>query len=120
MLQGCPPAITWVKDSGGGTSGVYPAPFQVVWDAIPAVFNDLGLAKVDESKKKGFFLAQGKMSLLSNGEKISVFVEKVDATNTKVKVVSRRVWSNDTAAENWEDPILNKLNELLLSPPPAN
>lgn len=116
MIQGCAPAFTWVKDENEGTSAIYPMPFKVVWDAIPATFKELALVKVDEDKKNRFFLAQGRMSLLSHGEKVSVFVEKVDEANTKVKVISKRTLRSDTAANNWEDPILNKLQELLGAP----
>lgn len=79
-------------------------------------FKELGLVKVDEDIKKKMFLARGKMSLLSHGENISVFVEKMDETKTKVKVISKRELSNDTAANNWEDPVLDKLKELLGTP----
>lgn len=113
MIQGCAPAFTWVKDENEGTVAIYPMPFKVVWDTIPATFKELDLVKVDEDKKKNFFLAQGKMSLLSHGEKVSVFVEKVDAANTKVKVISKRALRSDLAANNWEEPILSKLGELL-------
>jgi hypothetical protein len=112
-IQGCAPTLTWVKDENEGASAIYPMPFKVVWDTIPVTFKELGLVKVDEDKNKKFFLAQGKMSLLSHGEKVSVFVEKVDETNTKVKVISKRTLRSDTAANNWEEPILDKLNELL-------
>lgn len=116
MIQGCIPALNWVKDEETGTSAIYPMPFKVVWDTIPVTFKELGLVKVDEDKKGKFFLAKGRMSLLSHGEKVSVFVEKVDELNTKVKVISKREIRFDTAANNWEDPILSKLKELLGTP----
>ena len=113
MGYGCIPTFSWIKDEGEGYSRVYQKPVQVVWDAIPIMIRELGAVMVDENKKKGYFLAENKISSLSHGEKILIVVEKVDETSAKVKVQSKRVWRSDIAANSWELPMLNKLDEML-------
>ena len=124
ILQGCIPALSWIKDEEETQSQVYRMPVQVVWDAVPLMIKELGARMVDENKKGGYFLAETKMSALSHGEKITIVVKKVDETNTRVNIQSKRIWSNDTAATNWGIPMFNKLDEMLggvkISSPPLN
>lgn len=111
--QGCIPALSEIKDEGEEQSRIYQMPIQVVWDAVPLMVKELGPVMVDENKKRGYFLAENKMSTLSHGERILIVVEKVDAVNTKVKIQSKRIWMNDAAAKRWEIPMLNKLDVML-------
>lgn len=111
--QGCAPFFSWLKDDEEIESRVYPMPYQVVWETIPGMFKGLGVELVDENKNKGYFLAETRMSSLSHGERITVAVEKIDATKTKVYIQSKRVWANDVASENWKIPMLDELDELL-------
>ena len=113
MGYGCIPTFSWIKDEGEGYSRVYQKPVQVVLDAMAIMIRELGGVMVDENKKKGYFLAENKISSLSHGEKILIVVEKVDETSAKVKVQSKRVWRSDIAANSWELPMLNKLDEML-------
>lgn len=113
MGQGCADFYAWVRDQSEGASRDYETPFQIVWEAIPAVVKELGPVIVDENKKKGYFLAERKRAGLSYGEKVSIFVEKIDALNTKVRVISKREWDNNLMATNWENPILDLLDKTL-------
>ncbi|MBI4388845.1 MAG: hypothetical protein HY580_01580 [Nitrospinae bacterium] len=111
--QGCATSYTWVRDQGEGSFRDYQAPFEVVWEAIPIVVKELGPAIVDENRKKGYFLAEGEQSAFSYGQKITIYVKKIDRANTRVAVVSKREWTSDLIARNWEKPILDSLDRTL-------
>ena len=113
MSQGCIPFISWIKDDDAERSRSYQLPIQVVWEAVPIMIKELGLVMVDENKKKRYFLAENKMSALSHGERVVITLEKVDATNTNVKIQSKRLWASDAVATNWGVPMLDKLDEML-------
>lgn len=95
-------------------------PVEIVWNTIPIVIKELELLMVFENKKEGYVLAENKMSMLSHGERIAIIVEKVDEVNTKVTVRSKRVFTSDVAATNWEAPILSKMDEVFGQVRPAS
>ena len=65
-----------------------------------------------ENKQEGYILAQRGMSLGSYGENVAIFLDKTnDANKTKVEVVSKKAMSMNILATNWEDKIIEKLNE---------
>ncbi|MBI5427982.1 MAG: hypothetical protein HZA02_06855 [Nitrospinae bacterium] len=111
--QGCAASYTWIRDQGKGNSRHYQVPFEVVWEAIPIVVRELGPLIVEENKKKGYFLAEGEQTAFSYGERITIYVKKIDPANTQVEVVSKRQWTSDLTARNWEKPILDNLDKTL-------
>lgn len=111
--QGCVASYTWIRDQGDGSSRNYQVPFEVVWEAIPIVVKELGTTIVEENKKKGYFLAEGEQTAFSYGERIAIYVKKIDPANTQVEVVSKRQWTSDLIARNWEKPILDNLDKTL-------
>ncbi|MBI4383550.1 MAG: hypothetical protein HY579_05900 [Nitrospinae bacterium] len=111
--QGCAASYTWIRDQGEGSSRHYQVPFDVVWEAIPIVVRELGPLIVEENKKKGYFLAEGEQTAFSYGERITIYVKKIDPVNTQVEVVSKRQWTSDLIGTNWEKPLLDNLDKTL-------
>ncbi len=111
---GCSTLADVRRSQGQGTSRVYNARFDTVWGAIPKALEDLGLCVVSDNKEEGYVLAQKGMTLvLSAGENVAVFVTRVDEEKTKVEAVSKKVKMTDILARSWEEPILDKLSEML-------
>lgn len=120
IMQGCITTTAWIRDELDGSTKVYKMPVEIVWNTIPIVIKELELLMVFENKKEGYVLAENKMSMLSHGERIAIIVEKVDEVNTKVTVRSKRVFTSDVAATNWEAPILSKMDEVFGQVRPAS
>ncbi len=53
------------------------------------------------------------MSFASYGENVAIFVEKVDESQTKVEVVSKRTLATNITAADWAPRIHKRLAELL-------
>ena len=66
---------------------------------------------VSSNEKEGTILAETAMSAFSYGEAIAVFVQKLDVSQTRVEVVSKRRLATNILAYNWENRILDKLSE---------
>ncbi len=112
-VAGCATLADARKAKGKGTSRVYDAPFETVWNAASETINELGLSLVGENKQERYILAEKKITALSYGEKVAVFVDEIDDERTKVEVVSKKAMATNVLAWNWEKPILNKLDEIL-------
>ena len=108
-LQACVQLHQWQRDKNPASVQEFDSPFPLVWDAVPVVVNHLGLNLVLTDKKEKYFLAEGGSNHLSYGERVVVFVEPLKDDRTRVKVISRRRWTNNVLAKNWEDPILDGL-----------
>jgi len=65
------------------------------------------------NRTDGCILAKAGATSWSWGEKIAVFVEVVSPSRTQVEVVSKASLAPNVTARNWENPILNKIGDLL-------
>ncbi len=118
--SGCATLSTVQAERGKGSFRVYPAPLKTVWEQTFQALSILGLKIVTPNEKERYFLAETGLSALSWGEKIAIFVEKVDESHTRVEVVSRRVVATNVFAYNWEPRILDKIDSLLIGAPSAD
>ena len=84
-----------------------------MWEKTNQTLKLLQLGVAESNQKEGYILAETGISAMSWGEKVAVFVEKVDASSTRVEVVSRKVVTTNIFAENWESRILDTLEVLL-------
>lgn len=101
---------------GKGMARTYQGSFDTVWDTIPKAIKALGNGGpkiVGDNKQEGYILAQGGMSFVSYGENVAIFVEKIDDSQTKVEVVSKRTLATNVVAADWAPRIHKKLAELL-------
>ena len=120
VLPGCASIYDWQEDTGHGKTRILHTPFEVVWLALPETIDYLGLELWDENKKERYILARRQSTGSSYGEKIAVFANPLSDSMTQVKVVSKRKWHSNVMAKNWEEPILDTLEQILSGPLPDN
>ncbi len=111
--SGCATLSTVQAEKGRGAFRVYSAPFKTVWEQTFQAVSALGLQIAVPNQKEGYLLAETGISAFSWGEKIAIFVEKVDESHTRVEVVSRRVVTTNVFAYDWEPRILNEIDKLM-------
>jgi len=112
-LAGCATLSDARNAKGQGTSHIYVASFDAVWNAIPKAVNEMDLNVVGENKQEGYILAEKGWTGFSFGERVAVFVNKIDDNHIRVEVVSKKVMATNVLAYNWEQPIQDKLKEIL-------
>ena len=120
FVSGCSTVADARSAKGSGLSYVYEGSFDTVWDSIPKAIQGLGGGGpkiIGDNKAEGYVLAQGGMSAVSYGENVAIFVEKVDATRTRVEIVSKRALATNIVAADWAPRIHKKLAELLKRAP---
>lgn len=71
----------------------------------------LSVAVADE--KEGKILTDTPLTLWSYGEAIAVFVRRIDDSQTKVEVVSRKKMGTNIFAFSYQDRILDALDKEL-------
>lgn len=118
-LAGCATLTSVRAAKGSGISKVFPAPVGTVWASALQATSVLGLGIAVSNEKEGYILAETGISAFSWGEKVSVFIDRVDDSHARIEVVSKRVVTTNVFAYNWENRILDKVDEILrqTSPP---
>lgn len=113
VCTGCG-TLAGARDAKGtGARRVYDAPADEVWNAVPQALAALGLKIASSSRSDGCVLAEGGVSAWSWGEKIAVFVEEVSSSRTEVEVVRKKALATNATARDWENPVLNKIEDVL-------
>lgn len=113
FFTGCATLASVRAEKGSGTSRVFPAPVETVWTTTLQATSTLGLSIAVSNEKESYILAETGISAFSWGEKVAVFVDKVDDSHARVEVVSKRVVTTNVFAYSWENRILDKVDELL-------
>lgn len=113
LLCGCATLTSVRGERGRGSSRVYQAPFETVWKKANQTLKLLQLGIAESNQKQGYLLAETGISAFSWGERVAVFVERIDTSSTRVEVISRKVMATNIFAENWESRFLDTLEVLL-------
>ncbi len=112
FIQGCSTLADAKAAKGSGTAVVYAASFDEVWNAIPGVLKELQLPMITDNKATGEVLAQQGVTMMSYGENVAIYVEKVgNEVKTRVEVISKKSMATNVFATNWETRIIEKLNQ---------
>jgi hypothetical protein len=98
---------------GTGARRTYEASTDQVWNALPSVLTQLGLNVASSSRPEGYVLAKRGFSNGSWGENVAVFIAEISPSRTEVEVVSKKVLATNVTAKNWENPVLNKIEDFL-------
>lgn len=97
---GCVRGINTVleaRQKGEGTAQTYPADFETAWKISRAVLRWERADAIEEHKDEGYMLTTIGRNWVSEGSVVGVWVEKSDAENSKVTVISQRRWATDIA-----------------------
>ena len=113
LLQGCNTLAETEAARGTAVVREYSAPHDVVWEAVPAVLDELSLSLVRIDHDQNCILAEHSVSAFSFGEKVAIFVGPAGSGATPVEVVSKKAMSTNVLAPDWAKDTLDKLGQKL-------
>jgi hypothetical protein len=90
------------KTGNAGLSKVYPVNTNQAWDIARAVFCWEKTDEIYEHRDENYMITSTGMKMVAFGSVMGVWIEPVDADNTKITVITKRRVKND---------IFTKLNE---------
>jgi hypothetical protein len=101
-----------VKEAGSeGTTKVYPVTRDQAWDIARTVFRWEGADAIEEHKAEGYMLTSSGPNLVSWGAVMGAWVERVDDSNTKVTVVTKRRISVNVATTLTESTFQKRFGQ---------
>lgn len=113
LASGCASVETAKSELGTGASKVYSSKFDPVWESTLKALPSLGLSIADEDKATGLVTGTRSMSLsgLTYGERIAIRVSREGEGQTRVDVISKRVYALNFTATDWEPVILERIGD---------
>ncbi len=94
---------------GEGSTHVFQRSYHEVWDVVPAAIAEMEPVIVESNKDEGFVLLERTHTTLPHGEKIAIFVDKLDGGRVRVEVVAKRTITMNALATQWEHRILDRI-----------
>lgn len=111
-LGGCTSTHTAQLARGTGTVQVFGVSYDKVWGVLPEGLADFGATVVETNAPRGYVVATREVTSRTYGERIAVFLERVDASHTRVEVVSRDyLTATQVLSNSVEDEIMEILYE---------
>jgi len=92
-----------------GEKRIFQYPYDRVYQASLSSLLQIGLQVVEQNKNAGYLVAASGMSFLSYGERIAVFVKKIDADTSEVEVVSKAMVKTNLFAHDWKHDIFQEI-----------
>src|SRR5919108_1461800 len=89
-VQGCRTMSDVVKDKDSGTVQVYQVDSDQAWKIAMQVFRWEGSDAIEEHRDQNMMLTSSGMNFWSPGSFMGAWIEAVDASTTKVTVVTKR------------------------------
>jgi hypothetical protein len=92
MLVGCATMsdVMTAKHEGKGTSREYPVDADQAWEVAKTVFRWEGADAIEEHRPQGYMLTSSGMNFASYGTVMGAWIEPLDASNTRVTVITKR------------------------------
>jgi hypothetical protein len=115
--SGCGTLSSAQQAKGTGVRRTYDATADQVWNAGLHALSELRIRIASSSRPDGYILAEASMSGWSWGEKIAIFVQEISPSRTEVEVVSKRALATNVTARDWENPVLDKIEDVLRAIP---
>lgn len=108
-LVGCASVGDARSEKGSGVVVVYRAPFDEVWRELPRLVSELQLKLVSDNPDAGELLAESGASVMGWGERVAIFVTRVEPGRSRVEVVSKRAIGVNVTATDWAPRIHDAL-----------
>jgi hypothetical protein len=109
--QGCRSMSDVVKDKDSGTTKVYPVDSDQAWKIAMQVFRWEGADAIEEHRDQDMMLTSSGMNFWSPGSFMGAWVEQVDASTTKVTVVTKRRIATQIATTLTETTFHNRFQQ---------
>ena len=90
VAAGCSTMSDVVTAKDEGTSETYPVNTDQAWEISKTVFRWEGSDAIEEHRDQGYMLTSSGLNLVSYGAVMGAWVDKIDASHTKVTVVTKR------------------------------
>jgi hypothetical protein len=112
-LAGCNTLADARAARGSGITVNYFASFEELWRLLPRVANDLDLSVAGSFEKDGILLAERGLSAFSFGERVAVFLDRVDEKKTRMEVVAKKVFLFQLSVGRFEARLHERMVELV-------
>lgn len=113
LFCGCT-SINGIKNSqGSGVSRMYERSFDEAYDAaLKAIRHLEGFTIIEEDRGKGEIIAvrSMNMSVASSGERVALFLSRLNEQETKIEVVSKAIVVTQIFAPHWENQIFQLID----------
>ena len=90
VVAGCATMSDVVTAKADGTSETYPVNTDQAWEISKTVFRWEGSDAIEEHRDQGLMLTSSGVNFLTTGTVMGAWVDKIDASHTKVTVVTKR------------------------------
>ncbi len=95
-IGGCATMPDPMKAKDDGTSAVYAVSEADAWGIATAVLRQEGADAIEEHKDEGYLTASAGMSLITFGTYMAVWIEPIQARETRVTILTKRKFAIDT------------------------
>ena len=128
FLCGCATMSDVLKSKSEGTAESYPVTFDQAWEMSITVLRWEDCETIEEHRTSGYMLTTVGQNFVSAGSLVGVWVESVNAENTKVTIVTKRKIQTNIATGLTESTfherfaqavqIVKQGKQLPIEPPP--
>ncbi len=109
-LSGCNTLADARMAKGKGVFKVYDVAVDKVWNTMPDVVKNVGLAYVGENRQEGYVLAQRSITAFSWGEDVAIFITSLSDQKTRVEIVSKKAMATNIFAPDWSVRLFKALD----------
>ncbi|HTL47619.1 MAG TPA: hypothetical protein VL688_06095 [Verrucomicrobiae bacterium] len=113
FLAGCTTTHNIHGFRGKGKSATFDVAFMDAWESAKEAGNMMGLDIKEENLDAKYIVFGKRVSLMSYGEVVGVYVTPVSDGKARVEVVSKPKVRTNIFAPNWEDKYLESLTSLI-------
>ena len=113
FLVGCATTSTVRSARGTGNTEIFNGSYDKVFDAAVGAVRDQAIEILEKDKSTGTILGKKGMGVVTYGERIGVYLYKVDDTHTRVEVISKKVLATTIFAKDWTGTIFESIHRNL-------
>ncbi len=112
-ISACASTQTIRDAKGSGESRIFSNSYEEVFDAALEAMRDQAIEILEKNQATGTILGKKGIGYTTYGERVGVYVYKIDDTHTKVEVISKKVLATTLFAKDWTDSIFYSISQNL-------
>ncbi len=105
MFTGCATAASVKGSRGSGRSETYNYPYEQTYQAAVDAMRDQAIEILEKDRETGTIIGKKGVSAFSYGERVGIYLYKLEEAKTKVEVISAKVLATNVFAKDWTDAI---------------